>query len=315
MIVPQRALDPDTHPLAISMTERMAANGAAPKVFNLRGEVSILPEQARVDLSCSGLHLKVHPLLTFRRRSPDRCWVNFAPTRDQEGSPRHLTGWLQSGKDTLRLDYQDEDNDVETLRVHSSTQPGTVALEAYTQLAKPVYSHLNSYCTLKLLGDTPLSVAFSPCPDVRIAVRPWGDFKGGLLRFAYRDAMDGFHVVEADSNDKGPFHELASGKLTRHDPLRITVYEGERAACHLTLEDWSAQVADGLSPCAGYGLPANAIEFSRYLAEPTGSCTLSLSLAATAVGRGRDSVGHGAGIYRNRMRIQGCDEGTRISSP
>src|SRR5262249_13081870 len=127
---------------------------------------------------------------------------------------------------------------------------------------------------------------------------------GGRLRLACLHAGGTFQVVEANWADKGPFRELACGQLRRLAPLGVTLYEGARPACTLTFADWPRQVGTALSPTAGYGLPVNAIEFSRYRADPPGCCRLVLSLGATTVGRGRDSVGHAAGTYRNRLVIR-----------
>ena len=51
---------------------------------------------------------------------------------------------------------------------------------------------------------------------------------------------------------------------------------------------------------AGWGLPVNAIEFQR----DGPVVSLYLTLAATSVGRGWDSVGHAAGVYRDRLVIE-----------
>jgi hypothetical protein len=310
MVWPQRSLEPDTRPLDEPLAEVAGTSDAKPEVVSLGEAVSVLTERERVDVLCGGLHLKVQPLLTFHRRSPDRCWSIFARPNQQLGPPRTLTSWRTGGRNEIQLQYHDDD--VSTLKVHA--EPGeAVGIEAHSRLRQPVYSHLNSWCEFRALGEQPISLAFSPCPQKRISVEAWGDFIGGRLRLAYRDGQDGFHVVEAYSNDKGPFRELAAGKLGRHDPLSITLYEGERAACTLVFEDWASQVGEAISPCAGYGLPANAIEFSRYRADPAGACNVNLSLAATSVGRGRDTVGHTPGVYRNRMRIQPCTEEKRLS--
>ena len=106
---------------------------------------------------------------------------------------------------------------------------------------------------------------------------------------------------------------LAGGRLGRAEPLAITLHDGDAAVARITLEDWSAQAGTTLSPTAGWGAPVNAIEFSRDGDAPGSRAAIYVTLAGTSVGRGWDCVGHAAGTYRNRMRIE--DLGGRSSSP
>jgi hypothetical protein len=125
------------------------------------------------------------------------------------------------------------------------------------------------------------------------------------MRLAYIDDRGIFHVVEARSGEKGPFREFGSGILPHATPLTITILDETAAVFRITLDDWEAQTARSLSPTAGWGLPVNAIEFSR-IGDPGsagGAFAIWITLAGTSVGRGWDSVGHAAGTYRNRMRI------------
>jgi hypothetical protein len=48
----------------------------------------------------------------------------------------------------------------------------------------------------------------------------------------------------------------------------------------------------------------NAIEFSLAGDAPGSEAAIFITLAATSVGRGWDTVGHAPGTYRNRMRIE-----------
>jgi hypothetical protein len=301
----QQAPAPATRPLDEPMPPPAANRGARPTGVSLGQHVWVDVPTARVDVRCGGLFLQVHPLLTFQRRSPDRCWTLFASHSGRGGPLRRLTGWRlpRAPAESLQLRYQDDGSSA--LEVGAGPAEGSVRIEAHCRLDRPVYSHLNYWCAFTANGDRPLSLAFSPCPQERIAVVPWGDFIGGRLRLAYR-AGDELRVAEASWNDKGPFHTLASGPLPAGAPLGITLYEGERPACELIFSDWPCQAGLALSPTAGYGLPVNAIEFSRYRASSVGCCNVSLSLAATSVGRGRDSVGHAPGTYRNRLLIRPC---------
>ncbi len=126
---------------------------------------------------------------------------------------------------------------------------------------------------------------------------------GRPARCAYLGEDGVFRIVEARSGEKGPFRELASGPLARNDPLTITFHDDGRAFCTMTLDDFAAQASIALSPTAGWGLPMNAIEFSLSDARPTSPASVFVTLAGTSVGRGWDSVGHAAGVYRNRMTV------------
>ncbi|MEM6994089.1 MAG: hypothetical protein AAF721_26485 [Myxococcota bacterium] len=99
---------------------------------------------------------------------------------------------------------------------------------------------------------------------------------------------------------RAPFTDLCRQALGE-DGLEITIVHGGVDVGVLRFEDWAAQADVGLSPTAGWGVPANAIEF--WADDPGSHVVLSLSLAATSVGRGWHTVGHAAGVYRNRMRL------------
>jgi len=122
-------------------------------------------------------------------------------------------------------------------------------------------------------------------------------------RFAYVDAAGGFHVVEAAKQRRGPFTELASGTLRAGAPLTVTLYDGDKPLFAVALEDYVAQASTGVSPAAGWGVPQNAIEFMRGGDAETTPVLVTASLAATTVGQGTATVGHAAGVYRNRMSI------------
>ena len=84
----------------------------------------------------------------------------------------------------------------------------------------------------------------------------------------------------------------------------ITLWDEGRAVGRLSFLDWSAQVSTQLSPTAGWGVPENAIEFSLAGDEPSSPASLFITLAATSVGRGWNSVGHAAGSYGNRIMVE-----------
>jgi len=175
-------------------------------------------------------------------------------------------------------------------------------VEATTRLAEPVYSHLNLFSFITAKTEGRLFLSLSPCPSQKIEVLPFDYPVGRPARLAYLGADGIFRIVQASSGEKGPFAELASGALARDEALAITFHEGERPACRVVFRDWAAQASTLLSPSAGWGLPQNAVEFS--LDNSSGEAYIYVTLAATSVGRGWDSVGHAAGTYRNRVLVE-----------
>lgn len=123
---------------------------------------------------------------------------------------------------------------------------------------------------------------------------------------AYRDQSGRFAVVEASNAEKGPFRSLAAGQLDRSDPLAFTLYNNGTPQCQISLEDWAAQASTQLSPTAGWKFTENSIGFQQLPADYNSSTTgfIYISLANTSTGRGFDSVGHAAGLYRNRMQVK-----------
>lgn len=272
----------------------------APSDIALTKELRFAPRDGSLIFATDRRRMTIEPMLTFISRSPDRCWTLFAPPGIRDASARHLISWSQ---DALEVRTRYADLGDSELRV-TPIDEGTVELEAMTRLEGPVYSHLNTFCYLAIEGYEKLALSFSPCAAQRVDVRPMDYPAGRPARFAYLDGAGVFHVVEAASGEKGPFHELASGKLDRGEPLEITLYDGERAIASIVLADWSAQVSTELSPTAGWRVPQNAIEFSRENGDRQAAANIFVSLAATSVGRGFDSVGHAPGIYRNRMKVR-----------
>jgi hypothetical protein len=251
-------------------------------------------------IKAGGLTLFVNPLLNFLSRSPDRCWTLFARRVDREGPVLRLTSQIR-GNDSIGYGFE---RDGGALFWVQRNPTNIVSIDASTELPRPVYSHLNSYCDVEVVGHRRLSVAFSPCPDAIVAIKPFDYPVGRPSQLAYLDASGVFHVAVATSGEKGPFHDLASGRLARGEPLSATLYDQGTARCRLTWDDWSAQVSTALSPTAGWGLPVNAIEFSLSGDSPSAPAELFVTLAGTSVGRGWDSVGHRPGVYRNRMKVE-----------
>ncbi len=273
---------------------RAWVNGAAPQPSH---EVDVDTETGRVTVAANGLTLQINPLLTFHSCSPDRFWTVLAPPATRK-TPQVFVGSF--GPDSNVLEYKD--NGRSRLAVTAGEDGDPVQIDSTTELARPVFAHLNSYCELVISGGDKLGVAFSPCPDV-IDLRYSSYPVGSPTRLACLDADGTFQVAEAASAEKGPFRQLAHGPLAAGEPLVITIYSAGKPVFAVTLADWTAQASTALSPTAGWGLPQNAIQFSLMSRDDTGSGSICISLAGTSIGRGWDSVGHTAGTYRNRLTV------------
>jgi hypothetical protein len=248
--------------------------------------------------------------LKFLSRSPDGCWTCLAAPKHRYG-PALVLRSIETTDDTALYRYRADYH--AALELRRAARGAPLVLEATTVLPRPIASHLNSFTDLHVFGHRRLAVSFSACPDALIEVRPADYPTGRPLRVAFLDAHDRFHVVEASSGEKGPFRELASGRLNRPAPLALTFHDEGRPIARVVLEDWAAQTATSLSPTAGWGLPANAIEFLLEGDSPRSHAAVYISLASTSVGRGWDSVGHRAGVYRNRVRIESLEPPQHLS--
>lgn len=233
----------------------------------------------------AGVRLQVNPLLVFESVSPDRFWTVFAPRwwgesprcRGEVADAGVRRGWFQA-EGAARVEVAE---DGEGLRI-----------EATTELAEPVYSHLNRFVALSLTGRA-VSLGFAGCEPV---APPRADEPSV---FAYVEAGGALVVARATRREKGPFTTLC--RATPVDgavKLRLLV-EGE-AVAEVELLDWAAQADTTPSPTAGWGVPGNAIEFWTV----PGGAYVTATLAGTSVGRGFHSVGHAAGRYRNRVVVR-----------
>lgn len=301
MPLAERGVDPDTRPLAA--TAPPPADLPAPtetRAIAIAPDVKLDPGDPVVTLLNGRVTLAVQPVLTFVSRSPDRCWTLFASKSQRDGPVRRLTG-LGRESDTVRLLHR---ADIDSLTDFRPSLAGGIDIDSQTYLPAPIYSHLNTFTELTISGHRKLAVAFSPCPDARIEFRPFsirGDAPG---RAAYLAADGAFKVVQARRAEKGPFTTLAQGRLHRGEPLTLTLYDQDRPIFQITLDDWSSQAGDQPSPTAGYGLPVNALEFSLDGDSERSAGGMWITLAATSVGRGWDTVGHAAGMYRNRLHVR-----------
>ena len=271
VIVTQRAPLPSTHPAGGTLLEIPEGTGAYD-----------------IAAPCGRSVIRVNPLLTFISRSPDRTWTLLSPI--PTGSHRTLTryratatgfeaGFTDDGQSTLAVRRDDPRIDI----------------DAVSQLSAPVYSHLDSFTSIEL--PFAATISFGPTGAARFPIEPADYPSGRPIQLAYVDADAQFHVARADDAEKGPYTTLASGHLGRGEPLAIELRARDgNAGCRIVFLDWSAQISTEPSPTAGWGIPQSSIQFF--------SNTVFLTLADTGPGRGFDSVGHAAGTYRNRVRIE-----------
>lgn len=293
---------PGTQRAAVAATAPAgAALAAAPhapaerKLIKLSREAQLHPDDGRVVIKRDRVVLNVQPLPSFADRSPDRCWTALAPPELNLVTKRSLVAReLHEGRWSLY--YRDED--ASTLEVTAPS--GAVQLDARWRLPRPIYSHLASFAELTLQGHKKLTVSFSPVPQQRVEIAA----ANAPARFAYLDAAGVFHVAQASERQRGPFTELAAGALARTDPLVLTLYDDGKAIFVVTFDDWAAQASTQLSPTAGWGVPVNAIELQRGGELDSAAVLISLVLADSSIGRGTQSVGHVAGVYRDRITVK-----------
>jgi hypothetical protein len=310
MVATQRAPLPTARPMPASATEHVSGPASAPVstqpaqgVLRLTPSLIVHPGDGSVDITTSRAILSVHPLLTFTSRSPDRFWTCFAPRHARLGPPRRLTARGDPAGGAVELHYVDDGTSSLRVATADDAEAEAVRITAESMLPADVFSHLNTFTEIHVAGHRRLSIAFSPCGDERFAFTSQDT---APARFAYVDAARRFHVAQARAGEKGPFRSLASGTLAIDEPLTITLFdEGSDAPlAQVTLHEWAAQASTAASPTAGWGVPQNAIEFSLAGDADRSTASLYITLAATSVGRGFDSVGHAAGTYVNRVTIE-----------
>jgi hypothetical protein len=296
----QRGGPPSTQPLSQGVMMVLSERGALVEPGTVKKPFVLAPNTAQLSFRRAGVNVDVFPLLTFQSRSPDKCWSILAPKGTNAGK-LELQG-VRETSEQVTARYGGVAQASLVVRWDENKLP--VSIEALTGLEKPVYSHLNTYCMLIVNGLKDPRIRFSPLPGDPISVMPSDYPTGRPARFACVDANNSFRVVEATSAEKGPFKNLGSAPISRSDSLSLTFYDGDAAKITVTLDDFFAQLGTALSPTGGWGASVNAIEFDRD--DPQNGSTVSVifTLAGTSIGRGWDTVGHTAGTYRNRMRIE-----------
>jgi hypothetical protein len=302
-----RAPKPATHPLEVRLADLDAGLPAvgrrAPGSIRLDSGVMVQTADASVTVRLPAVTVMVEPLLSFLTESPDG-FPTIPIGRGDESRPRpHLRTWRRDGAKQCTLIYDFAKQGPALLDVTMLAEPAAADIVAAARLERPVYSHLNSFCDFEVRGHHRLALQFSPCESVPIEAEPFDYPVGRPVRFAFVEADRTFRVVEASSGEKGPFHTLARGRLSSEQALSITLLDQDRRVGRIELQDWARQADTGLSPTAGWGVPVNAIEFSRSGDSPASPASIFVTLAGTSVGRGWDCVGHAPGTYRNRIRV------------
>jgi hypothetical protein len=295
----ERAPRPDTRPLNIP-PPMVLSDASNPSVSIPIGDIARFSVRSGdVHVTTDRLLIEITPLLTFTSCSPDGGWINFASPADRTPPRRTLEKFSKQMNEAIAT-Y----NPGGTIRVATTEPDHALDIDAFTTLAQPTYSHLNTFSEISIAGHKKLSLAFSPCPNSKIDVTYYDYPFGRPATFACLGDDGIFRVLRATNSEKGPFTTIASGLLKRGEPLAITLFDEDIPRLRFTFDDWSAQLSTQPSPTAGWGVPVNAIEFSLMYDNPRAPAGIYMTLAATSVGRGFDSVGHAAGTYRNRMHVE-----------
>ncbi len=253
-----------------------------------------------------GFSLDVDPHLRFQSRSEDRFWTAFAwhvqHATDAELIARRL------GTHEVEAQWRTSDG-LETTFVSRNAESNDVRIDARFDLAHEVFTHLSTWTNIRFERNAVASdprenpntrVGFSPCAETPIEVFVADYPEGRPVRFAYMTEDERFLVVEATTGEKGPFETLCEGRLRRGDPLTIEFYRDDAVVASTTLIDFSAQASTEPSPTAGWGVPQNALQLMRLSDD---ALAVHVTLAATGIGRGWDTVGWTPGVYQNRIDV------------
>lgn len=289
VIAAQRAPAPSTKP----------AGGAIHEVRGTAGNEEAA--SGHLTSKCGKGTLHVNPHLTFHSRSPDRTWSLLAPP---DARARRQLSRFEKTKTGFRAVYKDE-NEEYSVNAERDPKNNILDIEAIAKLDEPVYSHLNTFTTLRLEVDA--SVAFGPTGNTRYEILAPDSPEGKRMKLATLAHDRTFRVVQAQNDEKGPFTEIGVGTMKRDEPLVIELRpkeenqeKGADKGCKITLQDWASQLSTEPSPTAGYGLAQNSIQLFKRGKE----AIILFMLAETGPGRGWDSVGHTAGVYRNRIHVE-----------
>jgi hypothetical protein len=185
-------------------------------------------------------------------------------------------------KSGFRAHYTD---DGESTLVATKDAKG-LDIEAVSKLPEPVYSDRNAFTTVHV----PFAAWISFGPTGR------EHFEPSAAPMVARLGSDMLLRVEDDGRK-----ERARGPLGRDEPLVVEIGHRDQktASCRLTFKDWASQLStEPAGPSAG-SPPQNAIELSSKGDE----VSLVFSLARPDGEGWPAAVGHAAGTYENRVRV------------
>lgn len=288
-----RAPEPSTRPLDEAIPQAAPEPGEA----TLGPGASFSPTLGTLLVS-SDVALRVEPLLTFESRSPDRSWTVFAAD-DVRFLPRRLVDAGHMGAAAVARYRTDGP---ETLFAEHRADHWRI--DAFAALPEPVFAHLDTFTDLRFEANGSMAITLSPCGDEVIEVHHSDYPEGRPVRFGALYADGRFRVLEAATGEKGPFEELCDGPLAADDALILTFLVDGEPRASVTWLDFAAQASTEASPTGGWGVPQNALSLFREGEHESAPIFVRATLAATGVGRGWDSVGHRAGVYRNRMEVR-----------
>jgi hypothetical protein len=233
-----------------------------------------------VELECGAATLEVTPLLTLVSTSRDGFWPGFSARDSLEGPPPP-----------------------EGPSRRAALSHGPTSIDATTVLPAGVASHLGSFTDVTVVGALRPAIHFEGTPsEARLGFHVFDYPHGRPAHFAYVRGGR-VHVARGTDAEKGPFVELAEGRLPDDGVLRFTLYDGDAALCTMAFHDFAAQAdTTSESPAAGEGIPPNAIQFG-VLARGAGHPFIHLGLAETGIGVGLRTVWHARGTYRNRVEV------------
>ncbi|MBL8920238.1 MAG: hypothetical protein JNJ54_15335 [Myxococcaceae bacterium] len=247
--------------------------------------VTVSPDGA-LRLACGAGALTLSPLLVFQDASDDGFWPLARTPTTQKATERPLL-----------------EGPLRRAALAVSMLDGGVLVDAATLVPKATASHLSRFTDFTVTGLVQPSAAFAATGPTRLPVLPFDYPKGRPAHFGALTASGDFVIWRAADAEKGPFTELARGPLARAAPLAFTLFDGDTPQCRVTWLDFAAQADVSLSPTAGEGVPVNVVQFGRP-AQDEATVLVIVSLAATGIGAGLDTVLHAPGVYRNRVLVE-----------
>ncbi len=271
----------------IQVLARRPRTPAGTRPLNLAAPESskATPPPQRLRFDCAGRRVDVLPFLSFESTSRDGFWPRAGPPDILEGPPEATLCALQV-----------------------EAQDGGLTLEASTELPHAVHSHLNRFLELQLRGFDAPTLAFDALGPTPFPLKPFDYPHGRPAHFAVVTEGGELRVARGSDAEKGPFVELGRGLVPSDGVLSLALLDGAVHIAHVDVDGFVAQADLGPSPTAGFGMPANVLQFGVPPRQPPGEATpvgvLHLSLAESGIGEGLDTVTHAAGRYWLRVALR-----------